>query len=387
MVYLSVPDIATVFDTVVNGRTAAYASAPITSGLRLFDCLARFRELNESRPLQVDDDFKHTVVQANLDDAGRFVAGLRCAINFPVIDPSRLPSFPEWKQAYYYALWEAVVRHSCEVAVFIDGWEYSSGCTHEYLVAQSAGIATYDSHLEPLEPSRGSELIRSAILDLERRGLAPTILATRLQDLRRRAVTQYDASEHGVGPDPRELCSLMLGCVLPLRSAVFVAAPLCSGGYDLSSGNRRERIVLRPKQVADFSGGRATVRSYGQLVDATRRTFAQPIIDPSRFLPTGWGIRELAEFWAKAVARHAEKLVLGNDWYFSEECVLTFCEAVRQGIEVFDSEYRKLPVEQGIALIADASSALDEHSVTRSLLISAVADLRKQAHGAHRDSR
>src|ERR1035437_8168910 len=103
MVYLSVPDIATVFDTVVNGRRAAYASAPITSGLRLFDYLARFRELNESRPLQVDDEFKYTVVQANFDDAGRFAAGLRCAINFPVIDPSRLPSFPEWKQAYYYA--------------------------------------------------------------------------------------------------------------------------------------------------------------------------------------------------------------------------------------------------------------------------------------------
>jgi hypothetical protein len=155
--------ILSAFRCVLAGRSAIYASLPITTGKLLSDWHAGDKGLRPGGPTY-DEELKLRVLDPNLVDARRFVAALRASSGKPVIDPSELGPIANWTQDDYRFLWGLVIREFADTVVFRDGWQYSSGCAYEFLVASRAGLRTLDARLRELPVASAM-----ALIDLARR--------------------------------------------------------------------------------------------------------------------------------------------------------------------------------------------------------------------------
>jgi hypothetical protein len=140
----------------------AYLSAPITTGYRFANWLAgpgaRY-DCND--PVWISERRTH-VVLPNIRDAQRFANRLRAG-GHQIIDPTALEDQPGWVQVDYRTLWAHVIRRYASEVVCFDGWQFSSGCGYEFVVAARAGIPVRDEHLESVSVDRGHALITEAI--------------------------------------------------------------------------------------------------------------------------------------------------------------------------------------------------------------------------------
>jgi hypothetical protein len=74
-----------------------------------------------------------------------------------VIDPSRLADVPGWEQADYHAFWTKVIDQHADKVIFLDGWQYSDGCTIEFAKAVQLGLPRLTEYLMPLNVAAGSQ--------------------------------------------------------------------------------------------------------------------------------------------------------------------------------------------------------------------------------------
>ncbi|MGH9428397.1 MAG: hypothetical protein ACRD2L_19090, partial [Terriglobia bacterium] len=61
---------------------------------------------------------------------------------------------------------------------FNSGWEFSNGCTLEYLVGLKAGLPLLDHENKPLDPGTAKRMIWIAIESVERDGFSAPELRT-----------------------------------------------------------------------------------------------------------------------------------------------------------------------------------------------------------------
>lgn len=80
----------------------------------------------------------------------------------PVITPAPF-EVQEWGQPEYLAFWEELIRTRVRAVRFNRNWEFSNGCTFEFVVAQDAGVRTLDVAGKPLTPRAAAALIQEAI--------------------------------------------------------------------------------------------------------------------------------------------------------------------------------------------------------------------------------
>ena len=100
-----------------------------------------------------------------------------------VIDPTALEDIPGWVQDDYHSLWTEVVEQYAHTVVFTDGWEYSSGCTREFLAAVRSGAALLREDLTPLGPHDGVRLIEGVINSVDDSVLPTTPLSEALKEI------------------------------------------------------------------------------------------------------------------------------------------------------------------------------------------------------------
>jgi hypothetical protein len=148
------------YETVCPEGTAWYVSTPITTGQRK----TRWQSvlgMDESHP-----DFKiallEHVVTPNIEDAAKVVEDLRIDHSL-VINPSAMKDVPGWVQSDYRAFWGEVITRFVQTVVFMDGWEYSSGCCYEFLVATKFNIVTLAQDLTPLTREAGIRMVRETV--------------------------------------------------------------------------------------------------------------------------------------------------------------------------------------------------------------------------------
>jgi hypothetical protein len=165
-------------------KGAAYVAVPITTGPRFLrwyaDHGARIEGLE-----RYAEEHRRSVVEPNCADAILRVAAIRKALLMPVIDPASFDR-PGWSQEEYRDFWAAVIRRYAAMVIFLEGWQYSSGCSFEFLTATAAGVATLGEHLQPLSQTEGYELIISALSEFHSQGLAASFLESVLQRLKPR---------------------------------------------------------------------------------------------------------------------------------------------------------------------------------------------------------
>lgn len=192
-----------VFASVAEGREAVYVSSPLTTG-RLRSEWHRSRDTSDEEDSRDPEELRRHVLDPNRANARRFVRDLRQHLGRVVIDPLGLKDIPGWTQDDYRAFWSRVIEHYAGSVVFRAGWEYSSGCSFEFLAAVQGGAELLDENLKPLPVEEGRRLLQAAIQDNRSQGHPTSFLESVLAAL----------NDHAVG------ANVSLGSAKPAGSAV-----------------------------------------------------------------------------------------------------------------------------------------------------------------------
>lgn len=159
--------------SVVEARAAWYVSSPLTTGRVASEWHLR----DGGNSAQADgDEFRRKVIEPNRERAAEFVRKLRQSTSRVIIDPTAMGDLPGWTQADYRSFWGKVIERYAEMLVFRAGWQYSSGCAYEFLVAIQSGARVLREDLTPLTVDEGLALLRAAIDDCKARGETPSFL-------------------------------------------------------------------------------------------------------------------------------------------------------------------------------------------------------------------
>jgi hypothetical protein len=167
---------------VMSNRSATYVSAPITSGRRFVEWYARRRHHRVSSEEYLREHSEQ-VIGPNRSSAVALVNRAREIADGPVIDPTAVTNIEGWTQGDYRTAWARVIEEFAKAVVFSSGWEFSNGCSYEFLVATKAGIQTLDDSWRPIDASAALSLLRSAINELSSRQLPAEFLCGIIADL------------------------------------------------------------------------------------------------------------------------------------------------------------------------------------------------------------
>jgi len=176
-----------VFATVIEGRTALYVSSPLTTGPRAFEWHLRNGGHSQGAFSAYAPDFHREVIEPNREATAGFVRYLRDKTNAVVIDPTALEDLPGWSQDDYRVFWGRVIERLADRVVFREGWQYSSGCAYEFLVAYTSGARLLRENLVPLTVEEGRSLIRDAVNETRDRGASSQFLSRVHEALRKPA--------------------------------------------------------------------------------------------------------------------------------------------------------------------------------------------------------
>lgn len=161
---------------VVLDREAVYASSEFTTGRRFYDLCRQYNVTTaEDLKRRVGNEYTDRLLTANKDEGIRFARKLREAGHSIVLTPHPFHADPlnlkrNWSQSEYLDFWNLVISKKCHAVCFNEGWQFSNGCTFEYLAGLKAGIQLFDDRGRPLEPAAAKKMITAAIETLENDG-------------------------------------------------------------------------------------------------------------------------------------------------------------------------------------------------------------------------
>lgn len=174
-------------DCVLNGEKGIYASSELTTGRRVHSVLLEIGayQSSELRRRLGNQEYTTRIWNPNVAAAMEFARRLHHSLggNQLVISPAPFMA-PGWNQQEYLAFWEALLRSRVKAVYFNDGWEYSNGCTFEFMVAADEGLPTFDAAGMPLGLATAIVQVGAAVDVLQRDGLDSDVLARSLGHLR-----------------------------------------------------------------------------------------------------------------------------------------------------------------------------------------------------------
>ncbi|MGH9785122.1 MAG: hypothetical protein ACRD88_13155 [Terriglobia bacterium] len=164
-ILLSMIDCLVLFD-----REAVYASSEFTTGKRFYELCRQYKvRTGEGLKKTLGKEYYAKLLGPNKEEGVLFACKLRESGHNVVLTPNPL-SGPGWTQAEYLDFWEEVITKKCHATYFNQGWEFSNGCTREFLIAVKAGLPLFDHQGSPISVAEGKKLIRAAIESLETDG-------------------------------------------------------------------------------------------------------------------------------------------------------------------------------------------------------------------------
>lgn len=175
--------IVSVFASVIEGRSAYYVSTPMTTGKESLEphrAVAADRIANEAglEPRRHTIHCNHAYVQ-------ELVQELRRSLASPVINPTAIANLPGWTQSDYRVLSARLIECYVHTVIFVEDWQYSLGCSYEFLVARQTGAKTVSQKWEDISVAEGIRLIREAANELQRMGNDASFLKAVTQELER----------------------------------------------------------------------------------------------------------------------------------------------------------------------------------------------------------
>lgn len=136
-----------VLDSVVQPRSCAYVAGPLDSGKAFYERIA-----SGERP---------TAREENEGRLTAFVLDLRNRLEYPVINPGLL-KIAEWSGREYSIFFLEVIRRYARECWFMNGWEYSTGASKEFVFCCRIGRPCFAETGQSLTIPEGIRLIREA---------------------------------------------------------------------------------------------------------------------------------------------------------------------------------------------------------------------------------
>lgn len=138
---------------------ALYLSIPITTGQEYLHLLAGEMPQDEV----TRSTLQHEAIARNIARVPAVVACMKRAWpERPQIVPTELEDVPGWEQPDYHRLWVEVIFRFATAVVFAEGWQFSTGCTVEYVVTRLLGLPAYNGSVRPLTDVEGAQLLEEA---------------------------------------------------------------------------------------------------------------------------------------------------------------------------------------------------------------------------------
>jgi hypothetical protein len=156
-------------DCVLHKEQAIYCSSELTSGLRAYTEM-RNRKVRSAQELKArcgEAWYKANIVEVNENaalDFARYVC--KQAGGDAVINPGPL-KVPGWDQREYLAFWEELIRTRVKAVRFNKNWQFSSGCTFEFVVATKLEIPTLDAEGSKIDFKTAVGSIQDALLKFD----------------------------------------------------------------------------------------------------------------------------------------------------------------------------------------------------------------------------
>jgi hypothetical protein len=157
----------------------AYLSVPLTTGRPYIELRTKHATQGSAESEEFHAE-RLRVVAANRTRAHQAAKRLRANIRGMLIDPSRMVDVPGWEQPDYHGFWTSVIGRFAEEVFFLDGWQYSVGCTIEFSTAVRLGLPTLTTDFATLNAATGSQLVREAVREYAESGLDPSQLSDAL---------------------------------------------------------------------------------------------------------------------------------------------------------------------------------------------------------------
>jgi hypothetical protein len=163
------------FDCMLPDDAGIYCSSDITTGKRFYyEVLKRngVRSEDELREKLGAEEFKKVqtdLIQANVLRGVQFAEKLRERGKINVVTPG--PYFAKgFDQQHYLYLWEWFIIKKIYEVRFNHDWEYSNGCTLEYVIAARKGIPRLDHEGNLLDLKTAIGRVEAAVQQLRRDG-------------------------------------------------------------------------------------------------------------------------------------------------------------------------------------------------------------------------
>jgi hypothetical protein len=195
-----IEDYADLLACVLDGRQARYLSVPITTGWRFIKWYSEHGRHLDPKSEQYRQEHRAAVIVPNCEAAKRSLMDLRSLGGTVVIEPTALER-PDWDQDQYRYFWGKVIERFVTEVVFLDGWEYSSGCAYEFLHALRSGAHCLREDGKALERDSGLTLIKRAIGQMRTLFVATKFLETIAAELEADAKRLADMGPAGTAHD------------------------------------------------------------------------------------------------------------------------------------------------------------------------------------------
>ena len=160
-----------ILDSVLEPRSCAYVAGPLESGKTYYERVAAGDELL-------------TIRAENESRLSEFAQGLRKRLAYPVFDPGLL-KIPRWSGPDYGNFFMEVIRRYARACWFLDGWEFSTGATKEFLLCCTIKVPCWTETEDALDVGRGIQLITRAADCVRELNLTDQKLRSRLAELER----------------------------------------------------------------------------------------------------------------------------------------------------------------------------------------------------------
>lgn len=153
-----------ILKSLFNGLKVTYVSTPINTGenyIKWYNSTGKNLIYNAS---EYNEQRVKMVVDPNIRRAKAYISKLRKNNSTLIIDPTSLEStLVQWTQRDFYEFWDNFIKDLVSEIIFLNGWEFSVGCCHEYLSAIKYNVKVYLHDMSSLSISEAKDRIRMSI--------------------------------------------------------------------------------------------------------------------------------------------------------------------------------------------------------------------------------